>query len=114
MTQIKDDLTIEELRKVMGYLKDGDRNQENVADAVHTLLQRPENVFYRDLGHGRGMWIARNNTIICPRAPKPTAWYLGGCRWKEYDSERDAEADVRNLAKGMSYKWAVLNLMYFR
>ena len=112
MTQIKDDLTIEELRKVMNYLKDGDRHQENVADAVHTLLQRPENVFYRDLGHGRGMWIARNNTIICPRTPKPTAWYLGGCRWKEYDSERDAEADVRNLAKGMSYKWAVLNLLY--
>jgi leucine dehydrogenase len=112
MTQIKDDLTIEELRKVMSYLKDGDRHQENVADAVHTLLQRPENVFYRDLGHGRGMWIARNNTIICPRTPKPTAWYLGGCRWKEYNSERDAEADVRNLAKGMSYKWAVLNLLY--
>ena len=112
MTQIKDDLTIEGLRKVMSYLKDGDHHQENVADAVHTLLQRPENVFYRDLGHGRGMWIARNNTIICPRTPKPTAWYLGGCRWKEYNSERDAEADVRNLAKGMSYKWAVLNLMY--
>jgi leucine dehydrogenase len=112
MTQIKDDLTIEELRKVMSYLRDGDRHQENVADAVHTLLQRPENVFYRDLGHGRGMWIARNNTIICPRTPKPTAWYLGGCRWKEYNSERDAEADVRNLAKGMSYKWAVLNLLY--
>ena len=112
MTQIVDDLTIEGLRKVMSYLKDGDHHQENVADAVHTLLQRPENVFYRDLGHGRGMWIARNNTIICPRTPKPTAWYLGGCRWKEYNSERDAEADVRNLAKGMSYKWAVLNLMY--
>jgi len=112
MTRIKDDLTIEELRKVMSYLKDGDRHEENVADAVHTLLQRPENVFYRDLGHGRGMWVARNNTIICPRTPKPTAWYLGGCRWKEYNSERDAEADVRNLAKGMSYKWAVLNLMY--
>jgi len=112
MTIMKDDLTIEELRKVMSYLRDGDRDQENIVEVVHSLLQRPENVFYRDIGHGRGIWVARNNTIICPRTPEPTAWYLGGCRWKEYNNEREAEADVRNLARGMSYKWAVLNLMF--
>jgi leucine dehydrogenase len=112
MTHIKDDLTIKGLKKVMSFLRDGGPDQENVVEAVHTLLQRPENIFYRDIGHGRGMWIARNNTLICPRTPKPTAWYLGGCRWKEYDSEREAETDVRNLARGMSYKWAILNLMF--
>ncbi len=112
MTHIKDDLTIKDLKKVMSLLGDGDPDQENVVEAVHTLLQRPENIFYRDIGHGRGMWIARNNTIICPRTSKPTAWYLGGCRWKEYNSEREAETDVRNLARGMSYKWAILNLMF--
>lgn len=112
MTHIKDDLTIKNLKKVMSLLQDGDPDQENVVEAVHTLLQRPENIFYRDIGHGRGMWIARNNTLICPRTPKPTAWYLGGCRWKEYNSEREAETDVRNLARGMSYKWAILNLMF--
>jgi len=112
MPIMNDDLTIEQLREVMSYLRDGDRDQENVVDTVHTLLQRPENVFYRDLGHERGMWIARNNTIICPRTPKPTAWYLGGCRWKEYNTEGEAATDVRNLARGMSYKWAILNLMF--
>ena len=112
MTIMKDDLTIEDLRKVMSYLRDGDRDQENIVEVVHSLLQRPENVFYRDIGHGRGIWVARNNTIICPRTPEPTAWYLGGCRWKEYNNEREAEADVRNLARGMSYKWAILNLMF--
>ncbi|MBW2340710.1 MAG: hypothetical protein JRF50_10275 [Deltaproteobacteria bacterium] len=112
MTIMKDDLTIEDLRKVMSYLRDGDRDQENIAEVVHSLLQRPENVFYRDIGHGRGIWVARNNTIICPRTPEPTAWYLGGCRWREYNNEREAEADVRNLARGMSYKWAILNLMF--
>ena len=112
MTIMKDDLTIEGLRKVMSYLSDGDRDQENIVEVVHSLLQRPENVFYRDIGHGRGIWVARNNTIICPRTPEPTAWYLGGCRWKEYNNEREAEADVRNLARGMSYKWAILNLMF--
>ncbi|MBW2004989.1 MAG: hypothetical protein JRI72_10340, partial [Deltaproteobacteria bacterium] len=112
MTQIKDDLTIEQLKEVMDFIKNGDSTHEDVVDAVHTLLQRPENVFYRDIGHGRGMWVARNNTIICSRTPQPTSWYLGGCRWKEYNNEREAEADVRNLAKGMSYKWAILNLMF--
>ena len=112
MTIMKDDLIIEDLRKVMSYLRDGDRDQENIVEVVHSLLQRPENVFYRDIGHGRGIWVARNNTIICPRTPEPTAWYLGGCRWKEYNNEREAEADVRNLARGMSYKWAILNLMF--
>ncbi len=112
MTQIKDDLTIDELRRVMGLIKEGDRTHEDVVEAVHTLLQRPENVFYRDVGHGRWMWVARNNTIICSRSPEPTAWYLGGCRWKEYNSEREAETDARTLAMGMSYKWAILNLMF--
>jgi len=112
MTQIKDDLTIEQLKEVMDFIKNGDSTHEDVVDAVHTLLQRPENVFYRDIGHGRGMWVARNNTIICSQTPEPTPWYLGGCRWKEYNNEREAESDVRNLAKGMSYKWAILNLMF--
>jgi len=112
MTQIKDDLTLEQLRKVMSFLKEDDSTYEDVVGAVHTLLKRPENVFYRDIGHGRGMWVARNNTIICPRSPEPIAWYLGGCRWKEYNNEREAETDVRNLARGMSYKWAILNLMF--
>ncbi|RLB29047.1 MAG: hypothetical protein DRG66_02630 [Deltaproteobacteria bacterium] len=112
MTRIKDDLTIEQLKRVMDFIKDGDSTHENVVEAVHTLLKRPENVFYRDIGHGRGMWVVRNNTIICSRSPKPTPWYLGGCRWKEYNNEREAEADVRNLARGMSYKWAILNLMF--
>jgi len=112
MTQIKDDLTIEQLKEVMDFIKNGDSTYEDVVEAVHTLLKRPENVFYRDIGHGRGMWVARNNTIICSRTPEPTPWYLGGCRWKEYNNEREAEADVRNLAKGMSYKWAILNLMF--
>ena len=112
MTQIKDDLTIEQLKEVMDFIKNGDSTHEDVVDAVHTLLKRPENVFYRDIGHGRGMWVARNNTIICSQTPEPTSWYLGGCRWKEYNNEREAEADVRNLAKGMSYKWAILNLMF--
>jgi leucine dehydrogenase len=112
MVLIKDDLTLEELQTVMSLLKEGDSTYEGVVEAVHTLLERPENVFYRDIGHGRVMWVARNNTIICPRTPEPTAWYLGGCRWKEYNSERGAETDVRNLARGMSYKWAILNLMF--
>jgi len=112
MTQIKDNLTIEQLKEVMDFIKNGDSTHEDVVEAVHTLLQRPENVFYRDIGHGRGMWVARNNTIICSQTPEPTSWYLGGCRWKEYNNEREAEADVRNLAKGMSYKWAILNLMF--
>jgi len=112
MTRIKDDLTIEQLKRVMDFIKDSDSTHENVVEAVHTLLKRPENVFYRDIGHGRGMWVVRNNTIICSRSPEPTPWYLGGCRWKEYNNEREAEADVRNLARGMSYKWAILNLMF--
>lgn len=112
MTQIKDDLTIEELQRAMSFVKHGDSTHEDVVETVHTLLQRPENVFYRDIGHGRGMWVARNNTIICPRSPELTAWYLGGCRWKEYNNEREAETDVRTLARGMSYKWAILNLMF--
>ena len=112
MTQIKDDLTMEQLKKVMDFIKEGDNAHDDIVEAVHTLLQRPENVFYRDIGHGRGMWVARNNTIICSRTPEPTSWYLGGCRWKEYNNESEAEADARNLAKGMSYKWAILNLMF--
>jgi leucine dehydrogenase len=112
MPKIKDDLTMEQLQEVMGYVKQGDAAHEDVAETVHTLLQRPENVFYRDIGHGRGMWVARNNTIMCPRSPEPTAYYLGGCRWKEYERERDANTDVLNLARGMSYKWAILNLMF--
>jgi len=112
MALIKDDLTLEKLQRVMSFLKVGDSTYESVVEAVHTLLDRPENVFYRDIGHGRVMWVARNNTIICPRTPEPTAWYLGGCRWKEYNSEREAETDVRRRARGMSYKWAILNLMF--
>jgi len=112
MTQIKDDLTIEQLKEVMDFIKNGDSTHEDVVDAVHTLLKRPENVFYRNIGHGRGMWVARNNTIICSRTPESTPWYLGGCRWKEYNNEREAEADVRSLAGGMTYKWAILNLMF--
>jgi len=112
MTQIKDDLTIEQLKEVMDFIKNGDTTHEDIVDTVHTLLKRPENVFFRNIGHGRGMWVARNNTIICSRTPELTSWYLGGCRWKEYNNEREAEADVRNLAKGMSYKWAILNLMF--
>jgi len=112
MTQIKDDLTIEQLKEVMNFIQNGDTTHEDIVDTVHTLLQRPENVFYRDIGRGRGMWVARNNTIICSRTPEPSSWYLGGCRWKEYNNEQEAEADVRNLAKGMSYKWAILNLMF--
>jgi len=110
--KIKDDLTMEQLQNVMSLMKQGDSTYEDVVETVHTALRRPENVFYRDIGHGRGMWVARNNTIICTRSPEPTAYYLGGCRWKEYEKERDAEADVRNLARGMSYKWAILNLMF--
>lgn len=112
MPKIKDDLTMEQLQTVMSLVKQGESTYEDVVETVHTALRRPENVFYRDIGHGRGMWVARNNTIICPRSPEPTAYYLGGCRWKEYEKERDAEADVRNLARGMSYKWAILNLMF--
>jgi leucine dehydrogenase len=112
MTQIKDDLTIEQLKEVMDYIKNGDTTHEDIVDTVHTLLKRPENVFYRNIGRGRGMWVARNNTIICSQRPEPTSWYLGGCRWKEYNNEGEAETDVRNLAKGMSYKWAILNLMF--
>ena len=112
MTQIKDDLTIEQLKEVMNFIQNSDTTHEDIVDTVHTLLQRPENVFYRDIGRGRGMWVARNNTIICSRTPEPTSWYLGGCRWREYNNEREAEADVRNLSKGMSYKWAILNLMF--
>jgi leucine dehydrogenase len=112
MTQIKDDLTIEQLKEVMDFIKNGDTTHEDIVDTIHTLLKRPENVFFRNIGHGRGMWVARNNTIICSRTPELTSWYLGGCRWKEYNNEREAEADVRNLAKGMSYKWAILNLMF--
>ncbi len=114
MVLIKDDLTLEDLQRVMSFSRDRDNSYESVVAAVHTLLDRPENIFYRDIGYGRGMWVARNNTIICPRTPEPTAWYLGGCRWKEYDSQREAETDVRNLARGMSYKWAILNLMFSR
>ncbi|MBW2310047.1 MAG: hypothetical protein JRF35_03100 [Deltaproteobacteria bacterium] len=112
MPKIKDDLTMEQLQNVMSLVKQGDSTYEDVVETVHTALRRPENVFYRDIGHGRGMWVTRNNTIICTRSPEPTAYYLGGCRWKEYEKERDAEADVRNLARGMSYKWAILNLMF--
>jgi leucine dehydrogenase len=112
MPKIKDDLTMEQLKTVMGCVKDGDPTYEDVVETVHTLLRRPENVFYRDIGHGRGMWVTRNNTIICPRSPEPAAYYLGGCRWKEYERVRDANTDVLNLARGMSYKWAILNLMF--
>jgi leucine dehydrogenase len=112
MPKIKDDLTMEQLQSVMSYVKQGDAAHEDVVETVHTALRRPENVFYRDIGHGRGMWVARNNTLICSRSPEPTAYYLGGCRWKEYDRVRDANADVLNLARGMSYKWAILNLMF--
>ena len=112
MPQIKDDLTIAQLERVMNFVKEGDTAHEGVVAAVHSLLQRPENIFYRDIGHGRAIWVARNNTIICPRTPKPIAWYLGGCRWKAYNGEREATVDVRNLARGMSYKWAILNLMF--
>jgi len=112
MPKIKDDLTMEQLQEVMGYVKQGDAAHEEAAETVHTLLRRPENVFYRDIGHGRGMWVTRNNTIMCPRSPEPSAYYLGGCRWKEYERVRDANTDVLNLARGMSYKWAILNLMF--
>jgi leucine dehydrogenase len=112
MVLIKDDLSFEDLQSVMSLSKESDNTYERAVTAVHTLLDRPENIFYRDIGYGRGMWVARNNTIICPRTPEPTAWYLGGCRWKEYSDEREPEIDVRNLARGMSYKWAILNLMF--
>jgi leucine dehydrogenase len=114
MVLIKDDLTLQDLQRVMSFSRDRDNSYESVVAAVHTLLYRPENIFYRDIGCGRKVWVARNNTIICPRTPEPTAWYLGGCRWKEYDSEGEAETDVRNLARGMSYKWATLNLIFSR
>ena len=65
MALIKDDLTLEKLQRVMSFLKVGESTYESVVEAVHTLLDRPENVFYRDIGHGRVMWVARNNTIIC-------------------------------------------------
>lgn len=81
MPTIKDDLTLAQLHTVMSYVKPGVATHEDVVETVHTALRRPENVFYRDLGHGRGMWVARNNTIICPHHPEPTAYYLGGCRW---------------------------------
>jgi leucine dehydrogenase len=112
MVLIKDDLTLERLQSVMSFSKGPPSTYESVIETVHTLLERPENIFYRDIGYGRGMWVARNNTIICPRTPEPTAWYLGGCRWKEYSHEREPAIDVRNLARGMSYKWAILNLMF--
>ena len=81
MPKIKDNLTLEQLKKVMGFVMEGDTAHESIVAAVHSLLQRPENIFYRDIGHGRAIWVARNNTIICARTPKPMAWYLGGCRW---------------------------------
>jgi leucine dehydrogenase len=112
MPKIRDDLTLEQLKRVMDFAIEGIPAHENIVAAVHSLLQRPENIFYRDIGHGRAIWVARNNTIICARSPKPMAWYLGGCRWKGYSGEREATIDVRNLAKGMSYKWAILNLMF--
>lgn len=54
MTHIKDDLTIKGLKKVMSFLRDGGPDQENVVEAVHTLLQRPENIFYRTLATAGG------------------------------------------------------------
>lgn len=112
MPKIRDDLTLEQLKKVMDFVMEDDTAHEGIVVAVHSLLQRPENIFYRDIGHGRAIWVARNNTIICARTPKPIAWYLGGCRWKGYSGEREATIDVRNLARGMSCKWAILNLMF--
>ena len=39
MTQIKDDLTIEQLKEVMDFIKNGDSTYEDVVEAVHTLLK---------------------------------------------------------------------------
>ena len=112
MVKIRDDLTIDQLRSVMeGLLTENPAHQQLVA-SVHSILQRPENIFYRDFGQGRAMLVARNNTLLCPRISEQAVWYLGGCRWKRYQSEADAEMDVKNLSRGMSYKWAILNLMF--
>jgi len=59
VTQIKDDLTMEQLQTVMSYVKQGESTYADVVETVHTAPRRPENVFYRDIGHGRRMWARR-------------------------------------------------------
>ncbi len=56
MVLIKDDLTLERLQRVMSFINEGDRGYETIVEAVHTLLERPENIFYRDIGYSRAMW----------------------------------------------------------
>ncbi len=73
---------------------------------VGLVLNSPESIHYQDLGEGRGLYVVRNNTII-----SPNRLYLGGTRWKHYDTEEAALMDGKKLARGMSHKWAILNLM---
>jgi len=57
MPKIEDDIGIEQLQEVMGFVKQGDAAHEDVAETVHTLLRRYENVFYRDIRRERVCFI---------------------------------------------------------
>ncbi len=59
MTQIKDDRTMEQLQTVMSYVKQGESAYADVVETVHTAPLTPENVFCRDIGHGRRKWARR-------------------------------------------------------
>lgn len=57
---------------------------------------------FRDPATGLRAVVAIHSTVLGPA--------VGGTRFLPYDSEADAEADVRRLARGMTYKHAVSGL----
>jgi len=112
MAQIVNSLTINELHRLMQSgnssvsLKAGALHSERLDRTVNTLLESPEGMHFEDLGDGLGIYVVRNNTVISPQG-----LYLGGVRWNGYDNEDAAVMDARKLARGMTHKWAMLNLM---
>ncbi|MBI4452342.1 hypothetical protein HY637_02860 [Candidatus Woesearchaeota archaeon] len=112
MAQIVNFLTINDLHRLMQSgnssvsLKAGASHSERLDKAVNALLESPEGMHFEDLGEGLGIYVVRNNTIISPQG-----LYLGGVRWNGYDNEDAAVMDARKLARGMTHKWAMLNLM---
>ncbi|MEK6943449.1 MAG: hypothetical protein AABX00_05290 [Nanoarchaeota archaeon] len=112
MVNIQSNLSVDDLKEMMltGNTSissiPGPQIKERLDQTVNSLLRQPESVYTQDLGDGRIIYVVRNNTII-----SPNGLYLGGVRWKGYDNEEAALMDANKLARGMSHKWAILNLM---
>lgn len=82
------------------------RRNTELADLIRKQLREPQQIVSQDISGGRRVYVAVGNNIM-----SPFGLSLGGCRWVRYKDAGQAEQDVRKLAAGMTYKWAILSEM---